>query len=125
MSWDIVLLNSTQHIESIEDLDESLLTPTDFCSALELHFKQVVIDGKHREVIGKDFTIDYFHDDAQVSNKVISLYGENGLYALVELAKKTGWQIFDTGLGQMLDLDNPSNNGFANYHRYLQHVLRR
>lgn len=38
---------------------------------------------------------------------MISLYGESGLFELIELAKMYGWQIFETGLGEMIDLDNP------------------
>ena len=40
----------------------------------------------------------------------LSLYGENGLFELIELAKKYGWKIFDTGLGEMIDLDNWQNH---------------
>jgi ABC-type Fe2+-enterobactin transport system substrate-binding protein len=54
---------------------------------------------------------------------MLSLYGENGLYELVVLAKKHNWQIFDTGLGQMIDLENPSNNGFENFQDYLKQIL--
>ena len=80
MSWDIVLFNSGQNIESIEDLEETLLEPTDFCSALENQFEEIIKDDNHREIKGNGFTIDYFLDDEKVSNKMLSLYGENGLY---------------------------------------------
>ena len=124
MSWDIVLFNSKQKINSVEELDETHLKPTDFCSALEDHFAQIVKDDNHREIKGNDFTIDYFLDEEKVSNKMMSLYGENGLYELVVLAKKHNWQIFDTGLGQMIDLENPKNNGYENFQKYLEHVLK-
>ncbi len=123
MSWDVVLFNSKQKINSIEELDDTQLEPTDFCSALESHFADVVKSENHREIKGKDFAIDYFEDGEKVSNKMFSLYGENGLYELVVLAKKQNWQIFDTGLGQMIDLENPSNNGFENFQNYLQQIL--
>jgi hypothetical protein len=124
MSWDIVLFNSKQKINSVEELDETQLKPTDFCSALEDHFAQIVKDDNHREIKGNDFAIDYFLDEEKVSNKMMSLYGENGLYELVVLAKKHNWQIFDTGLGQMIDLENPKNNGYENFQKYLEHVLK-
>ena len=104
-------------------MDEAQLEPTNFCSAFESHFKQIVENDNHREIKGKGFIIDYFVDDEKVSNKMVSLYGENGFYELVVLAKKCNWQIFDTGLGQMIELDNPANNGYENFQRYLQHVL--
>lgn len=59
-----------------------------------------------------------------VSNKMLSLYGENGLYELVTLARKNNWQIFDTGDGQMIDLENPAINGYENFQSYLKHVLK-
>src|SRR5262245_8436463 len=111
MSWDIVLFNSRQKINSIDELDEIQLEPTDFCSVFEKHFDTIVNDDNHRTIEGKDFTIQYFIDKENVSNKLLSLYGESGLYELVVLAKKYNWQIFDTGLGQMIDLENPTNNG--------------
>lgn len=123
MSWDVVLFNSKQKISSIEELDDTQLEPTDFCSALENHFIHVIKIDNHREIKGKDFTIDYFEDDEKVSNKMFSLYGENGLHELIVLAKKYNWQIFDTGLGQMIDLENPSNNGFENFQDYLKQIL--
>jgi len=124
MSWDIVLFNSKQKIESPEEVDEEQLMPTDFCSVFETHFHEIVKDDNHREIKGNDFAIDYFIDDEPVSNKMLSLYGENGLYELVALARKHHWQIFDTGLGQMIDLENPAINGYENFQNYLKHVLK-
>ena len=125
MSWDIVLFNSGQNIESIEDLEETLLEPTDFCSVLENQFEEIIKDDNHREIKGNDFTIDYFLDDEKVSNKMLSLYGENGLYELIILAREHKWQIFDTGLGEMIDLENPSNNGHENFQNYLKQILKK
>jgi len=125
MSWDIVLFNSRQKITSVDEVDDTQLEPADFCSAFENHFKDIIITDDHREIKGKDFTIDYFTDEDKVSNKMISLYGENGLFELVELAKKHNWQIFDTGNGEMIDLENPANNGYENFQSYLRHVLKK
>jgi hypothetical protein len=125
MSWDIVLFNSRQKITSVEEVDDTQLEPADFCSAFESHFTEIIKDDDHREITGKDFSIDYFIDEDKVSNKMVSLYGENGLFELVELAKKHNWQIFDTGNGQMIDLENPANNGYENFQTYLRHVLNK
>ncbi len=125
MSWDIVLFNSRKKIKSIEDLDETKLEPTDFCSVLENHFEEIRKDDNHREIKGNDYSIDYFNDDEKMSNKVLSLYGESGLYELVVLAREHNWQIFDTGLGQMIDLENPSNNGYENFQNYLKQILKK
>jgi len=124
MSWDIVIFNSRQKIQFVKEIDETQLELTDFCSAFESHFENIESNGNHREIKGKDFAIDYFIDKEPVSNKMLSLYGENGLYELVALARKHNWQIFDTGLGQMIDLENPANNGYENFQSYLKHVLK-
>jgi hypothetical protein len=111
MSWDIVLFNSRQKIAFVEEVDDTQLEPTDFCAEFESHFTEIIKDDDHREIKGKDFAIDYFVDEDKVSNKMVSLYSKNGLFELVELARKHNWQKFDTGNGQMIDLENPANNG--------------
>jgi hypothetical protein len=125
MSWDIVLFNSKQRIESVEELDEEQLEPTDFSSLLEEQFDEVKKDEKHRELIGKEFSIEYFTDEEPASNMMLSIYGENGLYALIELAKRHGWQIFDTAQGEMIDLENPENNGYENHQKYFQQIQKK
>jgi hypothetical protein len=32
------------------------------------------------------------------------------------------WQIFDTGNGCMIDLENPVNNGYSNFNNYLNQI---
>ncbi|WP_316789635.1 hypothetical protein [Pedobacter frigoris] len=124
MSWDIVLFNSRQKIESIEELDEFQLEPTDFCSLLENHFGNIKKDDNHRSIIGEEYAIDYFIDDEEASHKILNLYGEHALFELIVLAKKHGWQIFDAGMGGMVDLDNPSENGYENFQDYLSQILK-
>ncbi|NRF37413.1 hypothetical protein [Pedobacter foliorum] len=125
MSWDIILFNSTRKIDSIAELDESQLVSTDFCAALATHFETIVKDDNHREIKGEDFAIEYFKDNELVSNKLLNLYGEAGLYELIILARIKNWQIFDTGNGCMIDLENPGNNGYENFKDYLQQVNSR
>ena len=125
MSWDIVLFNSKQTIKSIEELDEDKLEPIDFTGILENSFDEVIENDNHREIKGKDFSIDFFTDDEMVSDKMLSLYGENGLFELIELAKQNGWQIFDTGLGSMIDLENPENNGYENHRKYVEQIMKK
>ena len=123
MSWDIVIFNSKQRINSPEEVQENLLVPVNFSSILENHFNNILVDGEHREITGDDFSICYFVDKEPVSNKIFNLYGENGLFELIKISKIYNWQIFDTGNGQMIDLENPAKNGYANFQKYLQHVL--
>lgn len=125
MSWDIVLFNSKETISSIEELNESRLVPIDFTEIFENSFDNIVKDNNHREIKGKDFSIEFFTDDEPVSNKMVSLYGENGLFELIELAKRYNWQIFDTGLGEMIDLENPENNGYENHRKYVEQIMNK
>lgn len=124
MSWDIVLFNSKQKIESVTELDENQLEPTDFDGILQNSFDRIKKDDNHIEIIGTDFTIDFFMHNEPVSNTMLSLYGENGLYALIELAKKQNWQIYDSGIGEMIDLENPEKNGFENHKKYVKQLLK-
>ena len=80
MSWDIILFNTKQKIVSIEEVDDNQLEPIDFTQILESSFPEIVKDDNHREIKGKDFSIDFFTDGELVSNKMISLYGENGIF---------------------------------------------
>ena len=125
MSWDIVLFNSKETISSIEELDEDKLEPIDFTGILENSFEDIIKDDNHRVIKGKDFSIDFFTDDEMVSNKMLSLYGENGLFELIELAKQHDWQIFDTGLGNMIDLKKPENNGYKNHRKYVEQIMKK
>lgn len=115
MSWDIVLFNSKQKIESVAELDENQLEPTDFSGILESSFDRIKKDYNHREIVGTDFTIDFFADNEHSRNFILQLYGKNGLYELIELAKNHNWQIYDSGIDGIIDLQNPERNGFKNY----------
>lgn len=123
MSWDIVLFNSKEKITSLGELDENKLAPSDFNAVFENYFKEILRDGKHREIKGKEYAIDYFVSDENASIQLLNLYGENGLYEIVALAKRYNWQIFDTGIGEMIDLENPSNNGYENFENYRKQIL--
>ena len=122
MSWDIVLFNSRQKISTVAELDEKQLEPTDFAEVLENSFDRIKKDAKHREIIGSNFTIDFYLNNEHVSNAMMSLCGENGLYELVELAKKHNWQIYDSAIGEMIDLENPEKNGFENHRKYVEQI---
>ncbi|WP_163398817.1 hypothetical protein [Flavobacterium fluviatile] len=120
MSWDVVLFSSSQKINSIEEVDESMFIETDFCEVLNTHFGLAKEDSIENN--RKDYSIDYYTDEEPVSNKMISLYGENALYELVIVAKKHGWQIFDTSLNAMIDIENPAKNGYENFQSYLNKI---
>ena len=91
---------------------------------MENSFDRINKDDNHREIIGTDFAIDFFADNELSSNFMLSLYGENGIYALIELAKKHNWQIYDSGIDGMVDLENPEKNGFDNHRKYVEQTLK-
>ncbi len=124
MSWDIVLFNSRQVITSIEKLDPDQLEAVDFDGILISAFDEVIHDGTHCEIKGKDYSIDFFLHNERVSNTVLNLYGENALFELIELAKRQGWQMYDTALDSMIDLDNPAINGYANHRKYVEKIRK-
>lgn len=125
MSWDIIIFNSPNKIEDFEQFDADNLLPISFDYIFENHFARITKDDNHREINGTDFSIEYFIDDEPVTNKMLSLYGENGLYEIVYLAKKFGWQIFDTGNGEMINIDDPSANGYQDFQNYLKQILNK
>jgi hypothetical protein len=124
MSWDIVIFNSKQKINAVEEVNEELLVPVDFSAILEKHFTNITASGNYRAIKGEDYAIDYFVDSESVSNKVFNLYGEAALFELIRVAKIYNWQIFDTGNGEMLNLEHPEKNGYGNFQSYLQQILK-
>jgi hypothetical protein len=107
----------------MEEIDETLFRPINFDEVLHQHFPTIVHAGDSREISGTDFTIVYYTQDELTSNMIFNLYGENALYALIHVAKLNNWQIFDTGNGEMIDLEHPEKNGYGAFQQYLQHVL--
>jgi hypothetical protein len=124
MSWDIMIFSSRQKINSIEEIEQELFAPIDFNAILEKHFDNIIIDGDYREIKGDNYSINYYVDTETTSNLLFHLYGENSLFELIRVSKKYGWQIFDTGNGQMLDLGHPEKNGYQDFQDYLQNVLK-
>ena len=88
MSWTIIIFNSKKKIPSDLDFDENFLEPILFSDILERSFSEIKFDENHREINGSDFSIDFFTDKEPTGTKMLNLYGENGFFELIELAKK-------------------------------------
>lgn len=125
MSWDIVIFNSKQKIELVVELDENWLEPTDFTGILENSFDRIQKNDNHREIIGTNFTIDFFINKEYSSNLMLQLNRENRLHELIELAKKHSWQIYDSWTEGMINLKNSENNRFDNHRKYVKQILKR
>lgn len=125
MCWEIVLFNSKQKIDSIENLEEDLLVPIDFYTIIQQNFDKVLQTENHIEIIGKDYSIEYFKDDDPISNLILTLYGEKALFEIIRIAKIYDWQIYDSGMDKILNLEKPSENGYANFQKYLEQILNK
>lgn len=123
MSWDIFIFNSTQKIETVEKIDAESFVPINFNEILENHFDNIKATDNHRQFITENYSIEYFISSEKEGNLMVSLYGENALYELIRISKLYNWQIFDTGNGEMIDLENPSTNGYENFQTYLQQLI--
>lgn len=124
MSWDIVLFKSRRVINDLSTLDENELEVTDFNQILENSFKEIKVDEDHREIIGDGFSIDYFVSEPS-SNFMLGLYGEKAMHIMIALAKEHKWQIYDSALDAMIDLDNLANNGYKNHENYVQYIVNK
>lgn len=124
MSWDVVLFKSRQSIGHLSELDENELELTDFNQVFEKSFKEIKQDGDHREILGEDFSIDYFLSEPS-SNIILSLYGEKAMFMLVKLAIEYGWQIYDSGIDAMIDLSNPLHNGFEKHQSFVKYIINK
>lgn len=115
MSWDVVLFSSSEKITSIETLNPKALKPADFCKKLKAYFPGIEEEDEFRLIFIGESTIEYTYNDTPVNNMMFNLYGEPALVALAAFAKKNGYQLFDTALNRMLDLNKPGVNGYKNY----------
>lgn len=129
MSWDVMIFNLKHKVDSVDEIDESVLvdigTKTDFKKIMTDNYRDIIWDKDWGKIERKDFSIEFSLGDSDepFSNTVFHLYGENAIYEVVELCKKNNWQLFDTGLEQMVNLDNPANNGYKNHQAYVRQII--
>lgn len=129
MSWDVMIFNLKRKVDSVDEIDESVLvdigTKADFKKIMTNNYQDIIWDKDWGKIERKDFSIEFSLGDSDepFGNTVFHLYGENAIYEIVELCKKYKWQLFDTGLEQMVDLDNPKNNGYKKHQAYIRQIL--
>jgi hypothetical protein len=130
MSWDVVIFNLNKKIDSVEDINEDVLVDigsgADFKKMLNNYFGNVIWDGNWGKIEKENYALEFSlaDDDESFSNMIFHLYGEKAIYALIDFCRKNNWQAFDTGLGEMLDLDRPERNGYEKFQEYLSFVLK-
>jgi len=132
MSWDIVIFNLKKKVSTVEEINEDILIPIatnkEFRQLLTENFPDIKWDDNCGIIERENIYIETYlgDDDEHFSNTMFFLRrSETSLFPLIDLCKKYGWQLFDTGLGQMIDLDNPGNNGYDNYKKYLDQIMKR
>ena len=124
MRWDIVIFNSKQRINSIEEIREEFFVDIDFDTILERHFPNMIVNEGHRQINGENYSIEYFSPNGIANNLMLSLHGEQALFELIRISKIYDWQIFDTGNGQMLDINHPEINGYNDFQAFLKRVIK-
>ncbi len=130
MSWDVMIFNLKRKVDSVDEIDVSVLvnigTKTDFKKIMTDNYPDITWDKDWGKIERKDFSIKFSLGDSDepFSNTVFNLYGENAIYEIIELCKKNNWQLFDTGLDQMVDLDNPKTNGYKNHQAYVRQIFK-
>ena len=55
---------------------------------------------------------------------MLSLDGENGLFEIIKIAMEENWQIYDSGIDKMLNLEKPEDNGYLNFKSYLNSIIK-
>lgn len=125
MSWDIVLFKAVRKVDLQDPQIENYLILFDFNSAIEMHFKEIEKSVDFWEINGDGYSIDYYPSNQKCTNTMVNLYGEKGLFELIQLAKKHDLQIYDSGLDDFLDLEHPENNGYKNFFGYVKQIMEK
>jgi hypothetical protein len=125
MSWDVLAFSSKQKITSMEEVDPGLFVPADFEGILANHFAGLRCDSDWCEVKEEDYAFTFPMMGEPEAFITFHLYGEKALFELIRVSRIEGWQVFDTGLGEMIDLDKPERNGYENFQEYLRQVLKK
>ncbi|WP_156305689.1 hypothetical protein [Sphingobacterium endophyticum] len=125
MSWDIVLFKADRKVDLQDPQIENYLQLFDFNSAIEMHFREIEKSVDFWEIIGDGYSINYYPDNQKCTHTMVNLYGEKGLFELIQLARKHNLQIYDSGLDDFLDLEHPENNGYKNFIGYVKQIMEK
>lgn len=132
MSWDVVIFNLKKKVTSIEEVSEDVLQPMEtvsgFCKMMLERFPNSKIENAVLTIKSGEGEVALYvpddNDNEWFSNSILHLYGHGAIYIIIDMCRHFGWQAFDTGMGGMLDLENPAKNGYENFQAYLNHVLK-
>lgn len=128
MSWDVFIFNLNRKVNSVEEIDNTTILPFEDWDAvrviLSAYFKDIIWENVWGSITRSDFSITFCSGDPdeKPGNIMMSLYGENSIYEVIELCRQQNWQIYDTGLGDMIDIENPERHGYENFRAYLAQI---
>jgi hypothetical protein len=128
MSWDIFIFNLNRKVSSVEEIDESTMLPFSDWDAIRVilsaYFKDIIWENIWGSITRSDFSIAFSSGDPEEkpTSILMSIYGVNSIYEVIELCRQQNWQIYDTSLGDMIDIENPQRNGYENFQAYLTQV---
>ena len=113
----IIIFNCDEEADSYEEIYTKKLQPiNNFGEIIRHRFKQFFKkDGRHLDIIAANYQIYCGTETIPTIGREIDIYGEQGLYEFISLAKENNWKIFDKGLNQFLDLEFPKNYSYSEY----------
>lgn len=125
MAWEIFIFKANETIEDYDSFDDSKLLEVDFVSQLEAYFPNIERDDTFHSIQGDTFAIQYFTspEDPLQAILIVELRGEKALFELGKVALKEDWQLYDSALGKMLDLQQLSENGYQVFRAYLRQIM--
>ncbi|KFF02811.1 hypothetical protein [Chryseobacterium luteum] len=129
MSWDVLVFKLNREIKSGSEIDETTIddigSEASVLEKLHSHFPDLKLFdyGEVIENMGKiereNFSIEFFILKSTETQNFLSfnLYGKESIYPIVELCKRNGWCVFDTTLGEILNLEEPEKNGYEQFNK--------
>ncbi|UIR57680.1 hypothetical protein LZQ00_07630 [Sphingobacterium sp. SRCM116780] len=124
MSWDVIAFKFNRDLKDVSEIDENTIEDIgtwDFVLGLiKEQFADLEISDfwcciRRKDIFEIQFSIDEL---TEITNCIIfHLYGEIALYSIADLCKKNNWQLLDTTLGVLLDLDNLQKNGYNKFNQ--------
>ena len=130
MSWDILLINSNQKLDlESETVDFPLFPPRkELVRIFQQTFPDIELSEDGWGTIDEanysiELNLGANEVDAQ-DQLFLNIRGnEDPAPKIAELCKKAGWQAFDTTMGDYLDLENPTRNGFSGWTAYRNQIV--
>ena len=125
MSWDVIIINVPEDIETVSELTDDSTAPLGsknyVLSAISNVFPHAnVADPTWVVVDGESYSIEFSvgHQD-EIEFLMLHVRGDaNAIDAIECLCKLTGWHAFDTAMGDFIDFGANRDKGFRRWQQY-------